>query len=213
MYRHLGIMGHEGSMAVTPAMEEAATGRPNNETELVFYARLQDRSVLESASVVEDQEQWEIRIFKTDDNALAGRMRNRKTTPVSPMPGEAEYVFTSKTKAARGETEVANPSSEAAFLQFKGMAPKGMVKRRYVFDILGRSEKWEVDTYLDRDGTPSDWVKIDLEITKADFTLPEFPAGLIDESTLMRMGDRSQEIQDKIAFLYESVFITKNTGL
>lgn len=202
------------AMAPAIALEEAATGEANQERELVYYAKLAENHevVLKQAVSREHHEQWELRVDKTDENATAGRFRVRKTTPVGDDAGEAEYVLTSKTKLpdGSGETEVAVPSSEAQFNQFKAMSPRGMIKTRYTFDIPGRVDKWEIDTFIDQRGNPSPWVKIDLEITDGNFTRPPFPVGLLDETTVITNSMKSSLVHNVIRELYEDVFITKN---
>lgn len=195
---------------IVVALEDNSSGKSEVEEERVFYAKLLNRDLLAQAKEVEHHEQWEIKIPKTDDNACSGRMRVRKTTKVNQEP---EYVLTTKTKhPLGGENETGNPSSEDAFNQFKGMAPAGMIKTRYVFDIPNRLEKWEVDTFVHLDGTPSDWCKIDLERKTDNRELPAFPLGLFDESTVMESCERSMASQMKIRELYDTIFIRKNEG-
>ena len=197
-----------------PALEEAATGQSNQEREMVFYAKLAEGSdeVLKAAQHREHHEQWELRVEKADDNAAGGRFRVRRTTAVGTDNHAVEYVLTSKTKLSdgSGENEVSVPSSEDQFNQFKLMSPRGMIKTRYTFDIPGRPDKWEVDTFVDQKGDPSAWVKIDLEITDGNFTRPPFPPGLIDEMTVMTNAMKSIEISQRIRQLYDEVFITPN---
>lgn len=196
------------------ALEEAATGEANQEREMVFYAKLAEGAdaVLRTAQACEHHEQWELRVEKNDENAAAGRFRVRRTTAVGNDSTEVQYVLTSKTKLAdgSGENEVSVPTSEDQFNQFKLMSPRGMIKTRYTFDIPGRPDKWEVDTFIDQNGDPSAWVKIDLEITDGNFSRPPFPGGLIDELTVMTNAMKSSEIQARIRQLYDEVFITPN---
>lgn len=193
------------------AFEEASDGQANREKERVFYAQLLDKSVLAQASHVEHHDQWELRIDLTEDNFQAGRFRVRATTqPGNDVP---EYVLTSKTKFENGdEEEVPTPSSQAQFEQFKRMSPRGMIKTRYSFDIPGRKDKWEVDTFLDpQTRRMSDWVKIDLEFNDPNIqTVPAFPAGLLVESSIISNLTGTDEAKAKIRELYEKLFITKN---
>lgn len=200
-----------GIMHLFLSLEEAATGVANIEVEKVFYAKLLDKSILDTAESSESHEQWELRIAKTTLNASGGRIRIRKTTKAGENP---EYVLTSKTRNAEGgELEIANPSSADAFEQFKHLAEKGMIKKRYVFDIPGRPDKWEVDTYLNQDGSLSEWTKIDLEISDGNFEIPSFPEGLLDLQSLISNDQKSHESEALIRSLYDKVFITKNEYL
>lgn len=198
------------------SLEEEATGKAQVENELVFYGHMAEGAleVLKSAEKIEAHEQWEIRIEKEKDNACAGRMRVRKTTE----GGAIEYVRTTKTKLPDGsEKEVPSASSVDEFEQFAAMSPRGMIKTRHLFPIEGMKEKWEVDTYIDRDtGEVSPWMKIDLELSadtdRATFALPPFPAGLVDEENyhILYKGVRSKTLNDAISWLYEHIFITPN---
>lgn len=198
------------------ALEEEASGIAKVEDELVFYAHMTagGLGVLKGAELIEAHEQWELRIEKEPDNATAGRMRVRKTT----AGADIQYVRTTKTKTANGaENEVALPSSVDEFEQFMAMSPRGMIKTRHVFPIEGMKEKWEVDTYLDRDtGEVFPWMKIDLELDpetdRQNFALPHFPVGLVDDENyhVLSKGVRSQQLQDAISWLYEYIFITPN---
>lgn len=193
---------------LTPCFEDDSSGKAEIEIEHVFYAKLANRGALTLAREVQHQEQWELKIPKTDDNASSGRMRIRKITTPNQEP---QYILAIKTKHhLGGEIEVGNPSSEDAFNQFKAMSARGMIKTRYVFDIPNREEKWEVDTYTHLDGTPCEWCKIDLEVKTTERAIPPFPIGLFDETSVMSANDRSMAHQMKIQELYDTVFIRKN---
>ncbi len=199
------------------AMEDDITGKPNQEMELVFYAQLTPayEEVLHHAVHREAHEQWELRVPKSDDNAVAGRFRVRKTSPIGMDKGEVQYVLTSKTKAlnGRGEIEVGVASSPAQFEQFRAMSAQGMIKHRYEFMVHGRPDRWQVDIYHDKDGAAYPWVKMDYEVTNEDFTCPPFPAGLIDEATVIHNGMSDPGVKAKIRELYDQCFITKNQVL
>jgi hypothetical protein len=198
-------MMHKGIMSYFVAMEEAATGVANVEVEKVFYAKLEDRSILDHAAKFEDHEQWELRIALTEENASAGRIRIRKTTQSGALP---EYVQTCKTKLIEGgEKEVANVSSADAFEQFKLLAEKGMCKRRYIFDVPGCTAKWEVDTYKNLDGTDNPWCKIDFEFTDGNTEVPPMLPGFTE---IIPADDKTNEQKTLVSQLYETVFIRKN---
>ena len=71
---------------------EQATGKSQDEIEHVFYARVADFKQFEGMAK-ERQEQWEIKIPKTEYNTAAGSIRVRKTTEDGKPP---VYIMTSK---------------------------------------------------------------------------------------------------------------------
>lgn len=186
------------------ALEEEATGKTVIEQELVYYARLESLDTLKAASGSEEQEQWEIRIPKTEKNLSSGRMRVRKTT----KDGNTEYVITTKIKREDGhEMETSVPSTEDAFTQFKLLSDAGMKKTRYFFPVEGRKEQFEVDVFPLADGKTSNWVKIDFEIID-DSTVAPLPEGFLDA-----ISSKSPEKEDKdfIWNLYEKVILVSAT--
>lgn len=188
--------------------EEELIGK---ESELVFYGKIVNLKELENAEKVEKQEQYEIKIPKTKDNAVAGRIRVRKTT----CNGKVSYEITTKTKLPDGSNYEANAATDAAnFVQFKYMAESGMIKDRYIFPIEGYKEKvkWEVDVYRTRDDVVQEWVKIDLEVKDKDIHLdqvPEFPIELSNIITNQE-GDRTEEEETILRTLYDTVFTIRN---
>lgn len=75
-------------------LEDDSSGVASTEVEYVYYAKLKDPSILEKATHVEAQEQWNFKVAKSDKNAAEGRLRVRKTT----IDGKVEYVLTIKTE-------------------------------------------------------------------------------------------------------------------
>jgi hypothetical protein len=199
-----------------PSLEEAATGQQIVEDELTFYAKLNDKTLLDKAASKEEQEQWEIKLPKTPDTASAGRLRVRKTTVLPQSYSRtdgitSEYVLTAKTRLEGGtELEVANPSSSDAFEQFKRLAPNGMIKTRYIFPIEGTDAKWEIDVFKNKDGTPCEWVKIDFEKTPTCQEPPVLPEGLIE---VINFKQANFEEKVFVSNLYSNSFLTKNIYL
>lgn len=194
-----------------PALEEASDGKANKELEYEFYARLVNPEELKQAQAVEEHEQWEIQVPRTDKNSLGGKLRIRKT-----IKGEGaapEFVLTTKTKMADGSSiEVPVPTTEDNFLQFKYLSEGGMKKTRYVFPIEGSDKIWEVDVFHKPGGGHWEWVKIDLEVDSMDGQIPPFPIELADIITNQK-GERTEEEERKIQSLFEYEFITKNEFL
>jgi hypothetical protein len=197
------------------AIEEASTGLSLLEREFVFYAKVTDLAFLKKAAEDELQEQWEIKIPQTEENAAQGRVRIRKTFLAD---GKIDYVMTTKVKVEGGEDEVAIKSSEDNFEQFRKLSGRGMIKHRFVFPIEGTELKWEVDMYFKPGVVPennhdfsnfAEWCKVDLEVNATLKEMPPFPfvsEHVIDNNT----GNASAEDKAMIDKLYSELFITKN---
>lgn len=206
------------------AMEEQATGKANFETEYVFYAKLADKGILEKAAHVETQEQWSLKIAKTDTNYASGTIRIRRTddngkisyvqtikTPVKPLERDTEKSDAVVADASQNMLEVAIDASEDAFNQFKMIADQGMKKTRYTFPIEGTELKFEVDVFDGQDSeTP--WVKIDLEVDKPLESVPALPEGFSDV-IVNQKNEQTDEEKELIWNLYENVFLVKNEYL
>jgi hypothetical protein len=205
------------------ALEEQATGEAFEEIEYVFYARLPEPVKVPTGwGFSEHQEQWEFKIPKTDQNGGQGGIRIRKTQLINIRGKVApEYVITTKVRKPDGSnTEVAVPTTEDNFEQFRVLSDRGMVKNRYEYVIddgavpagLGKGLKWEVDFFLKPDGTFFPWVKIDLEVRKrvSDLSdLPPFPFEA-EEWILRQTGERDAEEEAKLRGLYDTMFLAKN---
>lgn len=187
------------------------------EIEYTVYARLTDFTQLEKAASCEKQEQWELRIDKTDQNAAGGRIRVRKTEVAGAEP---TYVSAIKMKAASNDGgpsesfEIEAPSSDAAFIAFRFMSEQGMVKHRYRYPIVGTELVWELDAYPNDQGGYHEWVKLDLEVKSATDQLPELPLNFADVILPKGMGDLSEdEWEAKVQVIYQQCFISKNPYL
>lgn len=207
------------------AFEEQATGKANFEREFVFYAKLTDRSILEQASHVEEQEQWSLKIDKTDKNHCSGRIRIRRTddndkvsyiqtikTPVKALERDAAATDTSVADASQNMLEVAIDASEDAFMQFKMIADQGMIKTRYTFPIEGTDLKFEVDVFHLANGEKSEWVKVDLEVDKPLESVPSLP-NAFTQVIYNQKDKQTDEEKELIRSLYENVFLSKNEYL
>lgn len=192
---------------------EDVSGRTSAEIERVIYVRVKDFSWLERASGAERQEQWSIKIPKTDSNAGAGSIRVRKSINLREPGAAVSYILTSKldigNKGSCAETP--EPSSLDQFNIFKYLAETGMIKDRYYFNIEGSDLNWEVDCFPKPGEMYHDWVKIDLESWPSGKELPALPmefTEMLDGSE----GMQSPESGEKIGQLYETMFLTKNTN-
>ena len=202
-----------GIMHLFASLEELATGQAQVEKEFVLYAKVDHAWLVANAQSIEDHEQWELRIAKTEGNECGGRMRVRKTVYLN-QAGLTTYVQTVKTKLADwGEKEVATSSSADGFAQFKAMSERGMVKRRHRIACPGRASSWEVDVFFNADGTPHEWVKIDYELKEGETDCPDPHAQfkeVVRPGHYPRTPTGKQDVEDFIRNLYDTVFLKTN---
>lgn len=205
-------------MARSIAMEkDVQDGKTFVEKERVIYARISDFEQLASkAKSADHQEQWGLKIPKTDKNFAEGQVRVRAITPLAirdgqrlPVPTEgAQYVYTVKAKQGMGHNlEAPIPATADAFEIFKRIAENGMIKDRYHFPVEGTPLVYEIDVFLKPDGSYHEWVKIDLETKDMDAELPPLPIE-VEEQILDNTEDKAE--QAKIKQLYNTIFLTPN---
>jgi hypothetical protein len=214
--RTLGALAREAF-----AREEEADGTRQFEIEYVYYGKIIDPAILDRATLVEDQEQWEIKIPKTDKNATSGRQRIRKVhtvtnSTVSPTP---KYELTTKIQLEQAdpsgqnrpnvETEITVEASPALFEVYERMAECGMHKRRYTVPIPNSDLSWQIDRFYQADGTLSAWCKIDIEVKRRDQAIPQEVPGL-DHLITNQKGFQTDEERAQIQELYTSVFLMQN---
>jgi hypothetical protein len=201
--------------------EDVQDGKLFRERERVIYAKLSDLSELNNAVSVDSQEQWQIKLPKTDKNAAKGTMRVRKIIPLTKTDkgfeltdtneDSVQYVITVKAeRKADDRAEVPLPASKDMFDLFKLLAENGMCKHRFHFPINGTELVFEVDVYLKEDGTYYEWVKIDLEFKDVPVDIPELP---LKTSELIYDTTQDPEQKKKISELYETIFLKKNPTL
>lgn len=204
-------------MAVSIAMEkDVQDGKTFMEKERVIYARISDFEQLKKAKSADHQEQWGLKIAKTDENFAEGQVRVRAVTPLS-LTGEgppyratagAQYVFTVKAKQGMGQNlETPVPATADAFEIFKRIAENGMIKDRFHFPVEGTDLIYEIDVFLKADGSYHEWVKIDLETKDMAAELPPLPIE-VEEQILDNTEDKAE--QAKIKQLYSTIFLTPN---
>lgn len=192
------------------ALEERSDGKAEKEKEHTIYARVADFAFLAKSTSMEMEEQWEIRIAKTDKNFGKGSMRVRKTWVEGGTPSFTR-VTKIPTKEADSKIEIPLPSNEEEFMAFMYLAEQGMRKDRYHFPVLGTDLVWEFDCFPKGDGTYHEWIKIDLEVDDLDAPLPQFPISLAEVILPKRFKKLSEEEWDqKVTALYEQFFLSKN---
>lgn len=175
------------------------------EREKVVYAKIVDFEELGKATSKEKQEQWEIRVPKSDAQKFFGQVRARCTD-------NKDYVLCIKTLEQgsddRDEWEI--KVTRAVFEMVKKIADSGMIKTRYVFPVTekGQDLKWEVDIFEKADGSISEWCKIDLEYSGEEPDL-KYPISL-DEILDVQPVDRTEEQKDFVDRLMNEEFLKKN---
>ena len=138
------------------SLEEAAG--LTREIEYVIYAELKDVTELLKATSIERQFQW---CIYTQNDVNQGLIRVRCTN-------DTEYTQTTKVKVsgdtAAGKDENCISIDANQFKMFSMLSKTGMYKDRYIFPIPDTDLKWEVDCFIQSDGSYAPWCKIDLEL-------------------------------------------------
>jgi hypothetical protein len=198
----------------TLAFEEDAGGTTVGEKELVFYARLENLDALKTATGSEEQEQWQVKIYKNGHASSPGaqpdgRIRVRRTRY---RDGQCNYVQTIKIPqkgSVMGHTKMDETSfevTEDVFNQFRRLATDGMRKTRYFFTVTderGQPTSLEVDVFPLTNGKTANWCKIDYEYSGGAAGTPTFPPGFVD---IIRGDTKDPHDRDFIMKLYSEIF-------
>lgn len=189
--------------------DEDTSGRVSSELEHTFYALIEDFTQLKNARSKIHQEQWEIKVEKTDKNASKGSLRVRKVIEPHTSP---LYVFTIKTPlisntGIQSKAESSVVTTVDQFVQFKLMSEKGMIKDRYEFPIEGTDLKWEIDLFIKEPGVYHPWCKIDLEVKDPTQPIPDWPMGFKE---VLNGADPANG--NRITELYTQYFLATNKG-
>lgn len=190
--------------------EDMADSTTRVEMELVYYAKIVDLIFLDKAISQEDQEQWEIKLPKSQDNMSSGRIRIRKTK----TPHKTTFVQTIKIDIKdNAVNETSFIVNQDAFEQMKLLSGAGMVKRRYTFKTEVAGIFMEVDCfYANAEKTAIyPWVKIDIELP-VGFDKNKAPKIPTQFSNVIynQKGDQTQSEKDFIQALYDKAFLTKH---
>ncbi|WP_144106745.1 hypothetical protein [Paraburkholderia sp. BCC1886] len=210
------------------ALEEAAHGKKFDEKEYVLYARLAEPVDVPPGynAVVEHQEQWELKIPKSEQNGGQGGIRIRKTVELrGKKAGKPDYVMTTKVRHPDGANdECPIAATEANFDLFRVLSDRGMIKDRYSYPIadkdvptgMGKGLVWECDFFLKPDGSYHPWVKIDLEVKQfvsplrsSEIEFPPFPFEAL-QWIVTQTGARNEEEETLVRSLYDTMFLTRN---
>lgn len=196
--------------------EDVQDGKTFHEHEHEFYVEIEDFEQLKNAESVDLQEQWNIKVDKTEGNAAKGALRIRQIYkgdlnggPNQKPQGEAQYVLTTKVNQGIGKRlEVPVPTTKDAFDLFAMLSDSGMIKHRYHFPV--GELVFEVDMFLNPEGGYYPVAKIDLEVKNMSGKIPPLPIKVKSEI----MGNsRSKQDQQKIKEYYDKYFISKNRYL
>lgn len=179
-------------------LEDLENGEKSREKEYVWYGRLTNTEELKKAVSQEKQRQSAIK-------GKGGTIRVRETTGL----GQVRYTITAKAYTGFGDAqEVSLPVSKDMHEVFKSISGESMDKIRYTIPIEGSSLKWEVDVFIDAQGNPKEWVKIDLEVPEETSEWPPLPVTLAD-TIFGGNSEYTPEQRSKLDELFATVFNNK----
>lgn len=179
-------------------LEDLENGEKSREKEYVWYGRLTNPEELKKAASQETQKQSAIK-------GKGGTIRVRETTGM----GQVRYTLTAKAYTGFGDAqEVSSPVSKDMHEVFKSISGESMDKIRYTIPIEGSSLKWEVDVFIDAQGNPKEWVKIDLEVPEETNEWPPLPVTLAD-TIFGGNSEYTPEQRSKLDELFATVFNNK----
>lgn len=162
-----------GVVSLKVAMEQEGI-TAQTEQEITIYAKIGNNEGLQQASFIEQQEQAEI---KTD----LGKIRVRKTIKNGRL---ATYTMTTKKRIESGSIitnrEREKTINNVIYEMFMDLCPQFLSKTRYTFKTEQLTIKrgnleatiktsdlaFEVDVFTKKDGSISEWCKIDVETDK-----------------------------------------------
>jgi CYTH domain-containing protein len=179
-------------------LEDLENGQASREKEYVWYGILTNPQELQKSTSKETQKQSSVK-------GKGGTIRVRETIAM----GQRRFTLTAKAYKGRGDArEVSMPVSSDMHEIFKALAGESMDKIRYTFPIEGTELKWEVDVFIDAQGNPKQWVKIDLEVPEETNEFPPLPVTL-SEMIFGGNDEYTPEQKAKLDQLYATVFTNK----
>lgn len=151
---------------------EDINGKPEQEIEYTFYGKIKSLQQLEGAKEIEEHEQWQVPLANKDCGV---KQRIREVNGI-------RWLLTTKTviPGQLGSEECTVDITKEMFARMRQAGKNGYKKTRYVFPIFGSDKKWEIDVFVDKQGSKSLWVKIDLEVSGQADKIPDFPFELDD---------------------------------
>lgn len=165
--------------ALKLSMEDSTSGVKEGELEHAFYVKIGDFTLLNGA--VEKQRIEQASFYTENKGKGSLMMRSRKITYMvsDEHQGGVEYIFCTKTpnKGTAGAAimdEVPLPGSKeqhALYMEYGSC----IFKDRHIFKVEGTELHWDVDVFLNEDGSYSEWARIELEVKDLNAAVPAFP--------------------------------------
>lgn len=184
----------------------------NLEIERTLYGKIDNFAVLNKARSATRIEQWEMR---SDDapKGQGGVVRVRSYDRKRFEMCMKRFVITNKGAAACLEEQF--EITKSAFEQFRELAPLGFIKTRYVFEVPGQKNVWEVDVFENQKGGKCAWCKLDYEASSSTAPLPELPFefSVIFEHAPSKAGTgvtNTEKIEKMVDHLYANEFTVVN---
>lgn len=179
-------------------LEDNEDGNTEKEKEYVWYGRLTNPEALQKSVKQEIQKQSSIK-------GKGGTIRVRETTEL----GQVRYVLTGKAYTGLGEADECSVAvTKDLHSVFQRITGETMDKIRYTFPIEGTDLKWEVDVFIDLQGNPKDWIKIDLETPGSMDEFPPLPV-VLGDVIFAGNGQYTPEQRAKLDELFATVFTNK----
>lgn len=161
------------------SMEDGTDGLKKAELEHAFYVKIDNYAVLENAA---EKRRIEQASFYTENKGKGSlMMRSRKINYLvsDTKQGAENFIFCTKTPntgtagaASMMEVELAgSPEQHALYMQY-GSA---IFKDRFSFKVAGSDQQWDVDLFLNKDGSYTSWARMEIEVSDLNAPLPPFP--------------------------------------
>lgn len=178
--------------------EDVLNGKKVAEPEYVYYGRI-DTATYDQLNTYPSEVHEQYAIQRPNGCIRVRRTKTKDTETFTQAVKEW-------TPGVFGNQEASLEITADIFEMFKrSLAETGFYKRRYFIDA-GNGLKWEVDAILKRDGSFTEWVKIDLEVPVGySEPIPELPVKLYDAITT-QFNERTPEEAARLKTLQENIF-------
>lgn len=193
---------------------ENVDGVAKAEIEFAIYGKMTNPNELQKATKVIKQLQASRKGVTAGSQIRVRRSQEIHPRTFKPLE-EMQYILTAKapSKEREGLDEVNSGCSEDLLKVFLSVAGEYMEKTRFVIPEkrISQAKYWEVDIFYDAEGSPIEWVKIDLEINDSSLKeLPVLPNLGLTNVIISRAGKyKNAEEQQFVGTLYSDYFITK----
>ena len=169
--------------------DDQLDGQMRTEIEYSLYARIDDFEVLSEAS---SKIRIEQATFYTEDKGKGSIVaRSRKVvdmdvtnTEGEQTAGEVHYILTFKTQETREtaqpvRAEIDTAGSKDIHALFMRKCAKPLIKDRFNFPAKNELV-WNVDVFIKKDGSYSQWARVEIEVPNKDVPMPAFPFSVSD---------------------------------